>query len=84
MAKTKVPDRQAQRAELLATMRRARKKLDRGAPLTEREARILKRGYDSFMELYNVFRPTIKETLMQLGNSIEDSLDAATIIEEDD
>lgn len=86
MASSKRPkavNRQAQREEILSTMRSAYRKLRKGKPLTEREARILKKGYDSFMELYNVFRPNIKETLIELGNDIEAQLDEAEIEDDD-
>ncbi len=72
------------RAELLETARVAFSKLKRGKAITEREARILKKCHDSFLELYEVFKPTLRDTLRDQGALIYSLLEQDDDEEEDD
>lgn len=72
------------RAELLETARVAFSKLRKGKTITAREARILKKCHDSFLELYEVFKPSIRETLRDQGALIESLLEQNEEDEDDD
>jgi hypothetical protein len=63
MPKTKAPTAEERRAEMYDTVKATLKKLKRGQAVTERELRLTKKCYIAFMELFDVFRPSIKSTL---------------------
>lgn len=75
--KTKAEIMAEKRAEMYETGREAFAKLKKGKALTEREARILQNLHRTFLELNEVFKPTIRETLRSQSELIENLLDEA-------
>jgi hypothetical protein len=72
------------RERIYAAARDAFKRLQAGEAITEREARLLRKMYDSFIELNNIFAPSIKKVLKAQSREIDNALEDADIDDEDD
>ena len=86
--KAREPTPAERREQIYADTRVAFSKLNKGKPLTDREARLLSKMHRTFLELYDVFRPSIKRTLTaqseEIAALLESDSDDDTDEDEDD
>lgn len=78
------PTPQEKRQAFLEEAKAAFAKLKAGKSISAREARILQKGHQAYMELHDVFRPTIKGILQQQSEDIAAMLEEAEDNEEYD
>lgn len=82
--KQREPTREEKRAAFNESVKAAYTKLKSGETLTSREARILKKSHDAFLELYDIFKPSIISVLRDQSRKIDSMLEEAEIEEEEE
>ena len=82
--RTREPTPQEKREQIYADTKEAFAKLKAGDELTEREARLLKKMHTTFLELYDVFKPSIISTLRKQGQEIDALLEEAESDEDEE